>query len=555
MKNQEGAKTLQEQTIGRMINFRPIFCIALFLICGIWVGYARLVDEKSVWLPVSIALLLPVLIVLCSKHKNRFIAYMVVFYLSFFVGMTSFSAAVFSYRDAPVYNGEYLVTGTVVEKNVAPSGGEIVFTNLEIDGESVKGYLSCNLSEGYFTSLEFCDRVQFRLTLSTNTKTVGKYGFRAEAIADLRLYEGSNLQEINVQGVEFRLGAYIRGRIQNALYTGMSEENAAVATAILLGNTSGIEAGFLENVRYGGVAHIFAVSGLHIGAVFAFCLWLFRRKRVPAPIRFVVIATILFLYGGVCGYSASVVRAVITCLVLYGCTLLGVKYDGLESLSLAACLVFLFYPTLLFGVGAQLSFSACLGILLLARPLQKFFGGCVYGLNNWMRYTVCKQTKPAPPNVFKGNTPPPSLPKQAVDKVLSFLAVSIAAQLGTMPITYLSFGYLSVASLLLNCIYVPLITIGFSPLLLFAVVGAILPTSVLPAWFYLPNLLLGASTLLFHVLDFSSGIVQSVQLRGAGVVCYYAALFAITDKINAPKWLKGGAAVMFAACFVLSLCI
>ncbi len=555
MKNQERAKTLQEQTIGRMINFRPIFCIALFLICGILLGYARLVDEKLVWLPVTLVLILPILVVLLSKHKNRFIAYMVAFYLFFFVGMTSFSVAVSTYRDAPVYNGIYSVTGTAVEKNVGSSGGEIVFTNLEIDGESVKGYLSCHLSDGRFDAVDFCDRVQLRLTLSTNTKTVGNYGFRAEAIADMRLYEGTDLQGIIVLGEEFRLGAYIRGRIQNALYAGMSEENAAVATAILLGNTSGIQTGLLENVRYGGVAHIFAVSGLHIGAAFAFCLLLFRRKRIPAPIRFVIIAATLFLYGGVCGYSASVIRAVITCLVLYGCTLIGVKYDGIESLSLASCIVFLLYPTLLFGVGAQLSFSACLGILLLARPMQKFFGGCVYGVNNWMRYTVCKQTRPAPPNMFKGNTPPPSLPRQAADKVLSFLAVCIAAQLGTAPVTYLSFGYFSAVSLLLNCIYVPLIGIAFSPLLLFALVGAVLPASVLPLWFYIPNLLLGASTLLFHVLDFSSGIVQSVQVRGAGVVCYYLALFAITDKINAPKWLKGGMTVMFAACFVLSLCI
>lgn len=555
MNNQERVKTLQEQTIGRMINFRPIFCIAIFLIFGILVGYARLVDEKSVLLPVSIALSIPILVVLCSKHKNRFIAYMAAFYLVFFAGMASFSTAVSAYRDAPVYNGEYPVVGTVVEKNVGSSGGEIVLTNLEIDDERVKGYLSCQVSDAQFVTVDFCDRVQLRLTVSTNTKTVGTYGFRAEAIADMRLYDGAKVQEITVQGNDFRPGAYIRGRIQNALYTGMSEENAAVATAILLGNTSGIETGLLENVRYGGVAHIFAVSGLHIGAAFGFCLLLFRRKRIPAPIRFVIIAAILFLYGGVCGYSASVIRAVITCLVLYGCTLLGVKYDGLESLSLAACIVFLLYPTLLFGVGAQLSFSACLGILLLARPLQKCFGCCVYGVNDWLCYTVCKQTKPAEPNMFKGNTPPPSLPRQAADKVLAFLAVSIAAQLGTAPVTYLSFGYFSAVSLLLNCIYVPLIGVAFSPLLLFALVGAVLPVSVLQVWFYIPNLLLGLSTLLFHVLDFSSGIVQSVQLRGAGVVCYYAALFAITDKINAPKWLKGGAAVMFAACFVLSLCI
>ena len=335
----------------------------------------------------------------------------------------------------------------------------------------------------------------------------------------------------------------------------MGEEAAALASAILLGNTSGIEEGFLQNVRYGGVAHIFAVSGLHIGAVFAFCLFLFRRKRVPALVRFLCIALILLLYGGVCGYSASVVRAIITCLTLYGCSLLGLKYDGLESLSLAACLVLLAYPTLLFAVGTQLSFTACLGILFLSRPIRSGMESVCFGASSFVRYRVLKRPFPRKVDMFRENTLVKPLKRQAAEKIISFLAVSIAAQLGTFPVLYASFGYLSVLSLLLNCVFVPLITVGFSPLLLFAVAACILPISASGIVLYVPNIVLHAFALPFHYFDFTGGAITSFQLFPLSVSSYYSAIVIASGKINLPVWQRWFFTLLFAGIFLASLSI
>ncbi|MBO5334807.1 MAG: ComEC/Rec2 family competence protein, partial [Clostridia bacterium] len=129
----------------------------------------------------------------------------------------------------------------------------------------------------------------------------------------------------------------------------------------------------------------------------------------------------------------------------------------------------------------------------------------------------------------------------------------MAAQLATAPILYLSFGYFSVISLLLNCLFVPMITLGFSPLLVFALVGAFLPSSLLPIVFYLPNLLLGASTLLFHIFDFSSGVIRELHLLPQSVICYYAALIFCTDKINFCKWQKRTVAATFVVCCIITL--
>ena len=370
MDREEIENTKEETIVGRVVNFRPIFLCALFLFFGILVAYRQIVEEGEIlWLTVLI-LLLPLPFYFFVKSKRRFLACLAAIYVSFFLGNASFSFAVGDYREAPVYNGEYYVVGTVVEKSETSVGGKILLTDLTIDGKRVRGQMAVELYAEDFTALDFCDRVKLLLLVSTYNSVEGNYGFRAEAIADGQIYRGGDVVWYQVQGRVFQPFAYLRGKLQGVLYASMGEEGSAVVDAILFGNTSGIEEGLLENVRYGGIAHVFAVSGLHIGSAFAFCLLLFRNNRIPAPFRFVFVAAILLLYGGICGYSASVMRAIITCLIAYGCTLLGIKYDSLESLSFAAFVVFLLYPTLLFGVGAQLSFCACLGILLLSKPLR-----------------------------------------------------------------------------------------------------------------------------------------------------------------------------------------
>lgn len=554
MKREQKIKNINNSEAGRMVNFRPVFASVCFLVAGIFISYYRMVEGKMLWWLLVIAMLSPWLFFLAVKNKTRFFVYLLVFYLSFFFGSSSFSLSVGNYRDCAYYNGEYYVSGTIVEKNVLSTGGELVLTDLTVDGNTAKGRLTVKLYEEDFEALKFCDEVCMRLSVSTRTTIVGAYGFRAEAIANKNLFSGSDVVWYEVTGRAFRPGAYIRGEIQSALYRGMGEESASVATAILLGNTSGIEEGLLENIRYGGIAHIFAVSGLHIGAVFAFFVMLFRGNRIPAPIRFVFTAAGLLLYGGVCGYSASVVRAIVTCLVLYACTLLGIKYDSLESLSLAAYIVFGVYPTLLFGVGAQLSFCACLGILLMARPTREVAEAACFGLTDFVKYRIFKRQRPRPKDMFREDTGPPSLAHQAVSKVISFLSVSLAAQVGTAPILYLSFGYFSVVSLLLNCVFVPLMTLCFSPLLLLTLLATLLP-AIAGIILYVPNVVIGTLMLPFHVLDFSKGILSSHILRGSAVVCYYCAVLFVSDKINVSPLQRFGTALLFGITFVICLLV
>ncbi len=552
MNKQEQANTKEEISVGRVVNFRPVFLCALFLLFGIFIAYFQVVEQGNAVLWIVLALVIPFPFFFFVKKKGRFFACIAALYAAFLMGLGSFSVAVGRYQDVPTYNGEYYVFGTVVEKNPTSSGGKLLLTDLTIDGRQVGGQMTVSVGESVFTALDFCDNVNLLLDVSTYNRIEGNYGFRAEAIADGRIYRGGDIVWYEVQGRAFRPFPYLRGKLQDTLYASMGEEGAAVATAILFGNTSGIEEGLLENVRYGGIAHVFAVSGLHIGSAFAFCLFLLRRNRIPAPFRLLIIASVLLLYGGICGYSPSVVRAIITCLIGYSCTLLGVKYDPLESLSLAALIVFTLYPTLVFGVGAQLSFGACLGILLLAKPLRIGLENVGKTISCAIRKICKKPLQEQGVDMFRGNTPPKSLKVEALEKVCGFLSVSFAAQIATAPILYNGFGYFSVVSILLNCIYVPLMSVGFSGLLLLTVVSSLFPIAAV-ILLYVPNLCINLLMLPFHVLELQMGVVAGSGLSTEALLCYYVGWIFLSDKFNLAKWQKCGIVGIFAISFIVCL--
>jgi competence protein ComEC len=338
----------------------------------------------------------------------------------------------------------------------------------------------------------------------------------------------------------------LNARARQVIEAGMDKIPAAVTKGVLLGDTTGIESGLYENIRYGGVAHIFAVSGLHVGALFAFCLLLMKKtglKRAPALLQFILTASVLFLYAGMCAFTPSVVRATVMCLVGYMCKLVLVKSDFLQSLGLSAIAVLFFTPSSLFTAGFQLSFSACFGIAFLAKPIGQVFDEVAKGF----RYFFPQKPTPAEIEAMKNDdTMPPRLSTRAYRAVSSFLAVSISAQIFTAPFLLYYFGYVSGWALSLNCIFVPFISMIFSLLLVAVVLACLLPTAWASVLLFAPNALWSAVLLLFEAVDFTSFALEIENVSISMAVVYILGFLFCTDKWNVSKWTRFALAM---ACF------
>lgn len=160
----------------------------------------------------------------------------------------------------------------------------------------------------------------------------------------------------------------------NTLWQG---DAAAVIMAELTGDKSNMGDDLYAAVRDVGLAHIFAVSGLH-------CAFLVSMITLLVPshkrrINFFILTAVLLFYAAMVGYTPSVVRACIMQTALLAAPLFKRESDGLTALGGALLLIILLNPYAVFSISLQLSFAATLGILLLTPRIYAAITGWYHG--------------------------------------------------------------------------------------------------------------------------------------------------------------------------------
>lgn len=305
---------------------------------------------------------------------------------------------------------------------------------------------------------------------------------------------------------------------------GFEGDDLALLSAFSVGEKRGFPQLLRDAYSDAGISHLLALSGLHLGIFYMVLVWLLgfmRGGRVLYVLRELVVVTLLWGFAFVAGLTASVVRAAI----LFTAVSLGrcLRRDGssLNSLALAAMLMLLWSPRLLFDVSFQLSFAAVTSIVLIARPLQEIVrwekGGKVY-------------------RIFT-----------------SALAVSLAAQVGVMPFVWYYFGTFPLYFLLANLLLVPLATLLMS---LVVLLWAAAPVSFLQqsvAWLLscllsFMNWVVGAVA----SLPAASLLLPRVGVAGACCTALLLALF-FGGVVRRKWWVAGVSAVVASLLLVLNI--
>jgi len=205
------------------------------------------------------------------------------------------------------------------------------------------------------------------------------------------------------------------------------EQQQVIASALVLGVTEGIDTDLQNAYAASGAMHVLAVSGLHVGIIYAILLFLLRPLNRFAWSRWVVfIISIISLwsFAFVTGLSPSVLRAVTMFTFIAWARPLGWRTNIYNTLAGSAFLLLLFNPYLIMSVGFQLSYLAVLGIVYLQRPLY----------NLW------------------------EIENRVGDWVWQITCVSIAAQASTFALGMLYFHQFPVYFLVSNLFVIPLST-------------------------------------------------------------------------------------------------
>ncbi len=547
-----------KRTTDKLFNFRPFFFSAVLFCCGIGFYYLHTFNGVSAWwllllLPISG---MPFFFCLNKEAVIRKFIHITLLLAAFSAGVMSFSLQLRDFADRPYYNEETYVVATVVEKRENGEISSLILDDLTIGDAQVDGKMNAYLPTSYCENIRLSDALLLRGYVSTSTEFFNRYGFRAKEIGEEICFTFSEVKSCVCIGKEFSLFTSVRNRMEDVIYAGMDETSAGASVAMLLGDSSQLDRGLMENIRYGGIAHVFAVSGLHVGALYAFCLLLFKKtplRALPKAARFLLLAVMLIFYAGVCGFSDSVVRAMVICLLSYASTLALLKADFLESLGLAGIVVLSISPASLFEVGFQLSFLACLGIAFLQRPIRQVCNECY----ERVRKRFPRKYTPSELSMLKrGDTLPPTIGERIARTAISTISLTLAAQIATAPVLLNAYGYLSGWSFLLNFLFVPILSAGFAFLLAMVWLACFLPLSWAGVILYLPSVLWSALLLLFEAVDFSSFAIRGIFIPFVGGICYYLGGTFLSDKWNlSKKWRGRFALLCFLSFFIVFLVV
>ena len=203
-----------------------------------------------------------------------------------------------------------------------------------------------------------------------------------------------------------------------------SEANTGIISAITLGKKDGIDRETKQLFSMSGGSHVLAVSGLHVGIIYMIMLWLtalLPRRRMTIIIFHTITILCLWIYAFICGLPASVVRSALMFSLMSVAVIIERNNVSLNAVFASAFIMLMYKPLYLFDVGFQLSYAAVISIMLFYPKLHSVL----------------------------------TLKNRLLSVVWSMICVSVAAQIGTLPLTVYYFHQIPTYSLLTNFLVIP----------------------------------------------------------------------------------------------------
>ncbi|WP_250149175.1 ComEC/Rec2 family competence protein [Flagellimonas sp. 389] len=221
------------------------------------------------------------------------------------------------------------------------------------------------------------------------------------------------------------LAANLRERIIIKLkQENFGKDELGVIQALLLGQRNDISEETYNSYIDAGAVHILAVSGLHVGILLLLLQFLLSPlERIPKgkTLKLVLIVVLLWSYAFIAGLSPSIVRAVTMFSFFAYAMYLNRPTNSFNIVALSMFFILLFKPLFLFQVGFQMSYAAVFAIVWIYPKLQRF----------WFPHNYIAR------------------------KIWQLISVSVAAQLGVLPISLFYFHQFPALFFVSNLLIVP----------------------------------------------------------------------------------------------------
>ncbi len=463
-------------------NFRSVYLIFAFCLSALGFCILGFYSSKNLFVSLLIIFCFAVifaLTVLIIKRKTKSVINLILCILVFVTVFLNANGTVNDYKNTKSLESK-IYTATV-DKILAVNQtetGTYYDLFLLINGKRAKASVKCNqnLLEGYEVFFEG------KLNKIGSGINFNYLAYLLENKSYLQVYS----DEIFVSNTTVKNPfVKLKNRLFNSLKYAYGD-NYGTVYAMLTGSTAYIDNANLQNYRKLGLAHIFAVSGLHIGIIYGLLRIIAKLLKIKKQNLFFFITPIIFLYALFCGFTVSSLRAFFILFCLLFAKSFGLKHDSISSIFISAILILIFSPFELFSVGFMLSYSVYGSLILLTKPLTELFS-----------------------KVFP-------------EKVSSVVSQYIVSSYASMPILVDTFGYAPIFSWLINLLFLPVLSLVY--ILAFVSGIGLVITEKLDILAVLPNLILKVVNGIIGYMNTNSFLLKGFKFSYSAIFYYMTGL-------------------------------
>lgn len=491
--------------------------LTLCLIIGIVLGFYW--NVKPHWVLILLFSLLPFLYLSFKKQKRRTFPFFECFTATTTIILGIFTvnfSASNTWEGAPD-NPKEGITGSwelkILEVLKPDSYSQRYITQLHsLDGSRSRGQLLLTLpSDSTTKQLRVDDELMLwgkaeiiRPPLNPNSfdyqDYLAKQGIRYQIRAQPNQFK---VQEDPISTF-YGMASRFRNRIiYNLKHEAFGKEELGVIQALVLGQRDDISEDTYKSYRDAGAVHILAVSGLHVGILlllFQFLLSPLERLPKGKILKLIAVVLFLWIYAFIAGLSPSIVRAVTMFSFVAYAMHLNRPTNAFNILALSMFFILLIKPLFLFQVGFQMSYAAVFAIVWLYPKLQRF----------WY-----------PENII-------------LQKLWQLMSVSIAAQMGVLPISLYYFHQFPALFFVSNLLVVPFLglLLGMGILVIVLALIHALPHQLVE--FY--NFLIGTMNAIVAWVGKQEGfVIRDIPFDQIQIVLGYVFIIALVRTLSKPR--------------------
>ena len=430
------------------LSKRPLFFWVFFLVMGTACGklyFNNFQEYLSLYLIFIITGLIFLLTLILYRRFPEYL-YTGALVFFFFLGLFNFQRAIFlPPGDISNFAGSQVALEGIVWEEPLIDKNRTVFDLkvLDINDSSIQERTTGKVRVTLYGQgeLDYGDRVELRgdLKVPPGERNPGgfDYGFHLLTRGVTATMQVRDFHQVEVLSVGegnwfISQSLTLKNQILDIIEKNLPSEEGSLLAGIILGAREELSPRLEESFRRAGMAHVLAVSGLHIGLIALLLLQLFRLFKIKQDFSWLLILILIFIYLSVIGFKPSALRAALMLSLGAGAFLVKKDKDPLTALALAALIILIVKPLWLFTISFQMSFMAVLSIITLTPFLEEKM----------------------------------SLLPSLLKKIIS---VTLAAQLGILPLTAYYFFEISLMALLANILVLPflgiIIGLGFLSIL------------------------------------------------------------------------------------------